>query len=162
MGKEAALDSVWPIDSLGERPATDADYDALWRLHIDSMQRYVAATYGWEDAVQEAMFREYWPKSPPRRLLVDRETDRVVASWVVERRADEVYLVQCEVASTHQRRGLGTAIVRRLLAEAAESRLPATLRVMKANPDARRLYERLGFSVDGETPTHYLMRAVPL
>jgi ribosomal protein S18 acetylase RimI-like enzyme len=31
-----------------------------------------------------------------------------------------------------------------------------TLQVLKVNP-ARRLYERLGFRVTGETPTHFLM-----
>jgi GNAT superfamily N-acetyltransferase len=159
--KEVALGAAWPVDSIEERLATDADYDALWRLHVDTMQAYVAATYGWVDAVQESMFREDWPRRPGRRVLVDRRTTRVVAVWLVERRTDELFLVFVEVASSHQRRGLGTAIVRRVLVEAAESRLPASLAVMKANPDARRLYERLGFSLDRQTPTHHFMRVAP-
>src|SRR5262245_42576261 len=91
--KEGALGTAWTVESIEERPATDADYDALWRLHIDTMQAYVAATYGWEDAVQESMFREDWRRRPGRRILVDRGTGRVVAVWLVERRTDEVFLV---------------------------------------------------------------------
>ena len=36
--------------------------------------------------------------------------------------------------------------------------LPTRLQVLRVNP-ARHLYERLGFAVVGETPTHYLMVA---
>jgi predicted N-acetyltransferase YhbS len=150
--------AAWPIASIEERAATDRDYDALWQLHVDAMRTYVAATYGWIDAVQAAMFREAWPKNGTQRVLVD--DGAVVAAWRVERRTDALYLALIEVASSHQGRGIGTAIVRRMLAEAAAAGLPATLTVMKANPDARRLYERVGFSVSGETPTHDVMVAV--
>ena len=151
-----AWDPVWPIE-IEERAATDADCDALWRLHVDTMRTYVAATYGWVDSVQESMFRENWPKRRAQRILVDQGT--IVAAWLVERRVDDVFLTFVEVASSHQRSGVGTAIVRRTLAAAAASRLPTRLTVMKANPDARRLYERIGFCIDGETPTHYIMVA---
>jgi ribosomal protein S18 acetylase RimI-like enzyme len=86
----------------------------------------------------------------------------VVAAWLVEHRAADVFLAFVEVASSHQRRGLGTAILQRALAAAGAARLPASLAVMKANPDARRLYERIGFSVSRETETHYLMVASSL
>jgi len=38
------------------------------------------------------------------------------------------------------------------------TRLPAGLRVLKVNVGARRLYQRLGFVIVGETETHYDMR----
>jgi GNAT superfamily N-acetyltransferase len=126
----------WPIASIEERAVRDADYDALWGLHVDAMRTYVAATYGWVDAVQVSIFRE-----------------------LLEHRTDEVFLAFVEVAPSHQRRGLGTAILGRTLAAAAAAGLPATLAVMKANPDARRLYERVGFSVARATDTHYFMVA---
>ena len=149
----------WFIPSLEERGATDADYDALWSLHVDTMRSYVAATYGWEDSAQLAMFRNQWPKKRAQRVLLDDGT--IVAAWLVEERVDHLFLAFIEVASSHQRRGLGTAIMQRTLTAAAASQLPTRLAVMKANPDARRLYERLGFSVDGETATHYLMMRPP-
>jgi ribosomal protein S18 acetylase RimI-like enzyme len=150
---KATSDAAWPIESIEERAVTDTDYDALWKLHVDTMRTYVAATYGWVDAVQVSMFRERWPRNQAQRVLVDQGA--IVAAWLVERRADDVYLAFVEVASSHQRRGLGTAVVRRALAAAAAAGLPARLAVMKANPDARRLYERTGFSIERETPTHY-------
>ena len=58
------------MTSLAEREATDADYDQLWRLHVDTMRRYVATTYGWVDAVQEQLFREAWRWKGGQRVIV--------------------------------------------------------------------------------------------
>jgi hypothetical protein len=90
--------AAWPIASLVERGTTDADYDALWRLHVDTMRAYVAATYGWVDSVQQSMFREAWPKNRAQRVLVDQGT--VVATWRIERRVDDLFLALVEVASS--------------------------------------------------------------
>jgi ribosomal protein S18 acetylase RimI-like enzyme len=149
----------WPVPSIAERAVRDADYDALWALHVDTMREYVAATYGWVDAAQAEMFRERWAANLAQRVLVDGGS--VVAAFLVQRRADDVYLASVEVAPSHQGRGLGTAIVRRVLAAADTAFAPARLQVMKANPRARRLYERLGFAIEGETPTHCLMVSSP-
>jgi ribosomal protein S18 acetylase RimI-like enzyme len=141
-----------------ERGATDADYDALWRLHADSMRDYVAATYGWVEAEQERYFREHWAGRRAQRLLV--EGDAIVAVFIIETRAAEHFLTLMEVAPSHQGRGLGSALVRRFLDGAAAAGLPARLTVMKANPRARSLYERLGFAVEGETATHFRMVSI--
>jgi ribosomal protein S18 acetylase RimI-like enzyme len=45
-----------------------------------------------------------------------------------------------------------------VLDEARRSGKPVALQVLKVNP-ARRLYERLGFSVTGENETLYFMKA---
>jgi ribosomal protein S18 acetylase RimI-like enzyme len=76
----------------------------------------------------------------------------------VKRTEAEVVLQNIRIAPAWQRRGLGTAIIQDILGEARYDGLPVALRVLKVNP-ARRLYERLGFAVTGETPTHYKMRA---
>ena len=49
----------------------------------------------------------------------------------------------------HRGRGIGTALLRRLLAEAARESDAVSLSVSVSNPAAR-LYERLGFAVVGE------------
>jgi GNAT superfamily N-acetyltransferase len=57
-----------------------------------------------------------------------------------------------------QRHGIGTAIIEDLKAEAAAAGIPLDLAVEKDNPDARRLYERLGFLHTGETEQEYKLR----
>jgi ribosomal protein S18 acetylase RimI-like enzyme len=48
------------------------------------------------------------------------------------------------------------------MAEAFDRGIPIALQVLRSNHPAKRLYERLGFEVTGETETHYLMQARPL
>jgi ribosomal protein S18 acetylase RimI-like enzyme len=74
----------------------------------------------------------------------------------LDRRKDELFLASVELAPEAQRRGLGAEIVRSVLEEAAQRGVPVRLQVLRHNP-ARRLYERLGFHVVGETATHIEM-----
>jgi ribosomal protein S18 acetylase RimI-like enzyme len=77
-----------------------------------------------------------------------------------ERTESEVILANIRVTPAQQGQGLGTAIIANILEEARQANLAVRLRVLKVNP-ARGLYERLGFRVVEETPTHYVMRALP-
>ncbi len=137
------------------RPATERDFDFLYDLHEVTMRDYVAATWGWEDAVQREMFARSYGDKPRSIVIVDGVDSGVVC---ILRRADDVYLELVELHPRVQRRGIGAAIVRSVIAEAQAARLPAGLRVLTVNVGARRLYQRLGFAVVVETETHYDMR----
>ncbi len=49
-------------------------------------------------------------------------------------------------------------MIKDIIREASERQLPVTLQVLKVNPRAQALYEKLGFVVTGETKTHKLMK----
>ena len=62
-------------------------------------------------------------------------------------------LKNLQVAATHRRHGIGSAIVAAAEAEAADfTRI--WIGVSEDNPDARRLYERLGYTPTGRTETY--------
>ncbi len=69
---------------------------------------------------------------------------------------DQVKLDRLFLLPEHQKRGIGAELTRGVLAQARAAGLPVRLRVLRVNP-ARRLYQRLGFAVCGETETHFLM-----
>jgi ribosomal protein S18 acetylase RimI-like enzyme len=140
------------------RPATHADHDFLYRLHVAAMRYLVEHVWGWEDAQQEQFFDDHFDPTHARIIVVDGVDIGVVA---VEWRDDEAFIGTIEIMPDYQGRGLGTAIVQQIVAEAAARGLPVALQVLKINP-ARRLYERLGFSVTGATETHYHMRTALL
>jgi len=71
---------------------------------------------------------------------------------------ERVYIAQINLLPQFQRKGIGTAIIESVKADAAQANKPVELRVLRTNPDARRLYERLGFTVFDETETHIWMR----
>ena len=144
------------VEPLETTPAQDEHYEELYALHVASMRGYVTATYGWDEEVQRRLFAEDWPRNAPALRLVRRE-GQIVAAYRIVRRLDELHLASIEVHPRFQGQGLGGAILAQLLAEARWLGVPATLAVMKANPRARALYERLGFRATRETPTHFFM-----
>jgi len=60
-----------------------------------------------------------------------------------------------------QRQGIGTAVIEDLKAEAAKVALPLDLGVEKDNPNAQRLYERLGFVRVDETEQEFRLQWRP-
>jgi ribosomal protein S18 acetylase RimI-like enzyme len=69
----------------------------------------------------------------------------------------EVFLGSLYVIPELQRRGIGTHVLRELIAQSRRSSKPLTLAVMKNNP-AIHLYERLGFRLTREDQYKFYMR----
>jgi len=69
----------------------------------------------------------------------------------------EVYLAGIQILPQYQKQGIGTRVLGMVAAEAVGGQVPVTLHVGKRNPDARRLYERLGFRVVAEEGTRERM-----
>jgi ribosomal protein S18 acetylase RimI-like enzyme len=78
-----------------------------------------------------------------------------------EEREGELYLGLIEILPGYQGQGLGTTIIRGLRQKAHRQGRALSLHVLKANPRAHALYERLGFSVVEERQERYVMRAIP-
>ncbi|MGB3712970.1 MAG: GNAT family N-acetyltransferase [Candidatus Promineifilaceae bacterium] len=70
---------------------------------------------------------------------------------------DELFLAGIYLSPEWQNQGLGAVIIGDVLASAKARGQRVSLQVLKVNP-ARRLYERLGFSIFAETDTHFKMR----
>lgn len=139
------------------RPATPCDLDFLWQLHRATMREYVDRTWGWNEGDQAAMFREGF--EPTRTQIIELDGE-AIGSWTIVREPDRIRLQRIEIDPPHQSRGIGTELVRQLSRQADSDGIPIELQVLKVNP-ARQLYERLGFCVVEDTPTHYQMRRAP-
>jgi GNAT superfamily N-acetyltransferase len=64
---------------------------------------------------------------------------------------DHVELAGIQLLPPHQGRGIGTYLIEQFLVEARRAGLTPRISVEKDNPDARRLYERLGFVPIGDS-----------
>jgi ribosomal protein S18 acetylase RimI-like enzyme len=119
------------------------------------MRRYVEQAYGpWDETWQRAYFERLF--QPERCRIVTSDGQDVGLACTVEAE-DEVVLNTLEVLPEHQRKGIGTFVLRSVQREAFARGKAVTLQVLKVNP-ARRLYERLGFTLVDETEKHYQMR----
>lgn len=140
------------------RPATVDDYEYLYALNEATMRTYAEQTYGtWDEAINRRIFAERWRPETMQIVQIDGQDGgllEVIPSDTV------LHLANIRVAPEYQNHGIGARLVSGVLQDAHSRGLPVALRVLKVNP-ARRLYERLGFLIVGETETHHLMEARP-
>jgi len=135
-------------------PATAADGEFLYRLTEQTMRPYAEATWG---AWNEQAVREFTDKSArDGSFQIISQNGITVGAVRIERFASHIQLDQLYVGTPYQRRGIGTDIVRGLMAEARSVKKPLRLRVLKTNP-AKMLYERLGFVLTETTNERYYM-----
>jgi ribosomal-protein-alanine N-acetyltransferase len=117
-------------------------------------------------ALQQSTFTNPWAADSIRwelentdvaRLYVMREPNGVLvgfcACWMV---FDELHVNSFAVTPIWRRRGAATRLLRAVFAEAlASGATSATLEVRASNVAARRLYEKLGFNVEGIRRDYY-------
>ena len=137
------------------RSATEADRDRLYAIHREGMRPYVEQVWGWDEAFQQDRFRQGFDPGITQVVLSD---GREIGFLKLTESDGVISLAQIFVVPDHRRKGVGTTLLRDILARD----LPVRLRVLKVNADARRLYERLGFRVVDETATHLHMHFQPV
>jgi ribosomal protein S18 acetylase RimI-like enzyme len=136
------------------RPATDGDRDFLFDLHRQAMRDYVEPLWGWDDGVQRRLFDDRFTSRRSRVIQVGGED---VGLLQLEDQPSEVVLGLIELLPAWQGKGIGTAIIRSVLAQGK----PVSLRVLRGNPRAAALYKRLGFRIVRRAAEHLYMRAEP-
>jgi GNAT superfamily N-acetyltransferase len=106
----------------------------------------------------EAQVRGEIANSTTSVIEIDNER---VGRLRVTRTADHIELSGIQLLPTVQRHGVRTAIIEDLKAKAAAAGMPLDTGVEKDNPEAQKLYERLGFVHIGVTEQEYKLRWHP-
>jgi HAD superfamily hydrolase (TIGR01509 family) len=148
----ASLDEVRLAELVVElRLARRDDGEWLYELHRAAMRERIERVYGpWVDEQQ----RGFWAARDPSATIEVITVDGRRVGAVHTRAIDTFEVDLIEVQPAFQRAGIGGAVLRQLIARAGDR--DVTLQTHKEN-EARWLYERLGFVVEGETDTHLLM-----
>jgi ribosomal protein S18 acetylase RimI-like enzyme len=115
----------------------------------------------WHEGFAEWSRRTVLEADPGNVLSVVMAGGEVVGRLRVVRDQAGVELAGIQLLPAFQGRGIGTSIIRDLQVSAAREGVPLRLGVEKGNLGARRLYERLGFRLTGETDAEYLLTWVP-
>src|SRR5262245_2875244 len=137
------------------RQATVADAKFLWDVFRISMKDYITQTRGeWNEQRAESQFRHQLDL-PAAQVIQSKNLEVGFIMAPIKDSAREIHTI-C-VVPEHQNRGIGTEVIRLIIAEAETQKMPLYLSVLRVNP-ARRLYERLGFEVIEETKHHFRMK----
>lgn len=111
---------------LANVPWSDEQKDAFLRFQFDAQQGH---------------YQQHYPNASYQVILSD---DVPVGRLYVDRRDDEIRILDIAVLPRHQRNGVGGAILRELLAEADAGHKPIRIHVESYQSSAS-LFERLGF-----------------
>jgi ribosomal protein S18 acetylase RimI-like enzyme len=163
---EAFLEGLYAstrADELARVPWTDEQKGAFCRLqfaaqHQHYQEQYAGATF---DVIELSGPPGEVPtpdtasggQSPPYRSLDSVPIGRLyVARW-----ADEIRIVDIALLPEFRGRGIGSTLIKQVLAEGKAAGKPVSIHVEQFNP-ARSLYRRLGFEVVEERGAYWLMR----
>lgn len=142
---------------LAIRPATESDRGFAYEVKRAALGPYVEQLWGWDEPLQQAFHARTWEARRPDIIVIDGQDAGTVQ--LVRRDADYL-LGEFYLLPRYQRQGVGSRLMRRMLAAADAEGLPVRLQVIQINP-AKALYERHGFRVSGQTATHFLMERAP-
>ena len=147
------------------RPVVPADEAFLCRVYASTRADELALT-GWDDArkaafvrmqfdAQRSHYEQHYDGAAYDVIVVDgTPAGRLyVARWT-----DEIRIMDIALLPEFRNKGLGSRLLRDLLAEGSTDGKRVTIHVEKHNP-ARRLYERLGFVVVEDKGVYDLMSA---
>ena len=141
----------------------DGDHEFLVRLY-GSVREPELAHVPWDDATrrafiehqftaQDAHYRRHYPGATLDVIELDGET---AGRLYVHRGARDIRIMDIALLPEFREHGIGSDLLRSLIAEAESSGRTVSIHVEFNNP-ARRLYERLGFQFAGEHGVYVLM-----
>ncbi|HEX9961178.1 MAG TPA: GNAT family N-acetyltransferase, partial [Pyrinomonadaceae bacterium] len=117
--------------SITFRQITIKDFEFLWQLHNAALKKYIAATWGWNEALQRRLFAESF--NPEDGVIVVAGGKDAGFLRVVEKET-EIVLISVRLLPEFQNRGIGTGLIKDVLAEARAKNKPVRLQVLKINP----------------------------
>jgi ribosomal protein S18 acetylase RimI-like enzyme len=155
------VDITTPAGLVTLRPERADDREFRYRLFCDSRQPEFALLLSPSDyqmlmahqfQAQTVGYNEHFPQA---RFDIIELDGRPIGRIVVDRPGTRLHIVDQAIVPELRNRGIGTAIMRALMAEAQESDLPVQLEVASENDPSLKLYLRLGF-MPTETAPLYL------
>ena len=122
-------------------PAREADFEPLLALRIEVMREHLERVFRYDPERARTVFREHFDE-PGMRLILSGEQIVGCVGFRIGR--DEIKLDSFYLERRLHNSGLGTTILKVLLAEADALGLPVRLEVLNGS-QADRFYRRHGF-----------------
>jgi ribosomal protein S18 acetylase RimI-like enzyme len=110
----------------------------------------------------EAQRTDYTARFPDAEHSIVVVDDEPIGRVWVDRRAEEIRLLDIAILPQWQNAGVGRTLLEQLQQQAAEADLPLRHSVHATNQDALRFYQRLDFVVVEDFETHVLMEWSPV
>lgn len=154
-------------DILELRPITADDEAFLKRVYFSTREEELQPV-PWSDEQKAEFLGQqfraqhdfYQQQFPDARFDLVLRYGQPVGRLYVDRREDEIRIIDIALLTEARGKGLGGRLLRELLAEAGEAGKAVRIHVERNNP-ALRLYHRLGFESIEDQGVYYLMEWRP-
>jgi ribosomal protein S18 acetylase RimI-like enzyme len=148
-------------------PAAAGDREFLYRVYASTRAEELAVV-PWDDAQKEAFlraqfeaqdrwYREQYPRASYGVIVVGGAP---AGRLYLNRGEAEIRIVDVALLPEHRGDGVGTSLLRGLIAEADATGKSVTIHVERMNP-ALRLYRRLGFSIAEDKGVYLFLERRP-
>jgi len=149
------------------RPSTLDDEQFLYRLYASTREDELAVV-PWSESEKEtflttqfnAQHTFYHQQFNEAEFLIIEQDNEPIGRLYLDRRDDEIRIVDIALLPSHRNRGIGTKYLESILEEGQGAGLPIRIHVERNNT-ALRLYERLGFQKVTENGVYFLMEKWP-
>lgn len=136
-------------------PYSDEYYDFVYEVKKNAYKKYVEECWGTWNEVEQKEYFEKFINAYKNSSYIIKVGDTAIGFYNDEELEDGSYEVgNICIIPEYQGQGIGTDILKRKLEEHKEQDI--RIRFFKQNPVGA-LYEKLGFSLSGETEFHYQM-----
>jgi ribosomal protein S18 acetylase RimI-like enzyme len=148
-------------------PEQPDDDGFLFELYSTTRADEMALT-PWKDEQRRAFLRQQYEfrrrhyrgyHSGAEYLLI-RRAGGAIGRIVIDRREDEIRIVDIAMVPEHRSRGIGSQLIHELLVEASRRSIPVTLHMERHNRAAA-LYQRLGFRVIEDSGVYLFLKWAP-
>jgi len=136
------------------RKSTLRDLDFIYMIKRMTLKKYIEEIWGWDEKYQLDDLRKNF-NIENNKIIVSKGKD--IGILEITENKEEVYIVELEIHPDFQGNGIGTSILENIINNAISKDKKARLGVFKINESAKRLYERIGFSILEENDTHFIM-----
>jgi ribosomal protein S18 acetylase RimI-like enzyme len=156
------------LDAVDVRPIQPHDLDFLRLVYCASREDEMAQATHWNDEQKteflhgqfELQHRHYVEHYPGASLSLVTIAGRGIGRLYVDRREDEIRLMDIALLPEFRNQGIGQSLIQGLVDEARRTNKLLSCYVEDSNP-AKRLYERLGFVEAGQHTFYRLMHCRP-
>lgn len=147
------------FDQIDIVPAGDEDFEFSYRVKTLAQGPYVKKIWGqWEEQTQRRFHRDAWNEHRPDIIT---HAGKQIGTFSVDQDDDgSLHIRQLFILPEYQRKGIGTFLISRVLAEADAKGKIVKLSFLKVSP-VMSLYSRLGFHLVEEAETYLRMERQP-
>ncbi len=134
------------------RPAAAEDFDFCLEVRDRAFRAYVEEITTWDPELERRAMEDRFASGSVQIIALDGNKWGFLNADVIDA---SLRLQNLMILPEHQSQGVGAYVVRHLRSQP----LPVKLRVLKHNVRAIAFYQRHGFDLESESPTHFHLAA---